>query len=325
MKSQIFLSRGLMLCLSIAAAAATVTPAFAGFAQGNQVTMGGQPVFSIPASADGFSPDHRAWLSQDALDNALVLASNRTPSAVSVTLENGACVVLLDGRRVATADAESAKLEGLGVHELANKWAEAIRSFLADSNKTDAYLAQLTGQNPIGAVAIAERRLFAPPGTILPVAFSTPLSATCLAAGQAIEGTLTQDVVFGDYMLPAKSIVSGIVTPVGSGFAIAFNSLKTPCGTIVPINAVLTGPYAAGEAPSLVATIDMPYGAYPRYQGYTETNCRVPAQIGIGTLGGTERLVFTRGMPTVFAPGTAMSVVLETPQQVAVVVRTTRM
>jgi hypothetical protein len=326
MKSRSYVSKTLLLsvaaCTLIAAA-----PAFAGFAQGNQVTMGGQPVFSIGGRAEGFSPDHRAWLAQDKLDNALVVAGDRSPSAVTVTFENGACVVKLDGKLVATADGESARLAGLRVHALAEQWAQGIRGFLSDTSKTDAYLAQLTGQNPINAnLAFAERRLFAPPGTVLPVCFGVQLGANCLLPGQCIEGTVMQDVAIGNYMVPAKTLVEGKVVPAGlRNVSIAFTTLKSPGGTQIPINAVLTGPLSAAAMPTLVATIDMPYGDYPRYQGYTETNARVPAQIGIGTLGGGDRLVFAPGAPFLFPAGTPMSVVLQGPQQVAVISRTMHM
>jgi len=312
------------LLVAVSAFGMVATPAWAGFAQGNQVTLGGQPAFAIAGSAEGFSPDHRAWLAQDALDNALVLANNKSASAVTVARENDACVVLLDGRRVATADANSARLEGMTVHQLADKWADGIRNFLADSNRTMSYVAELTGKNPINAnVAILERRLFAPPGTVLPVAFTTPISSELLASGQIVEGTLTQDVVIGNYMLPVSSAVVGTVNQISTdGYTVAFNTLKTPNGTIVPIDAVLTGPIGSIETPHLVATLSMPYGDYPRYQGYAETGCRVPAQIGIGVLGGgSERLVLRKGANVSWAAGTPMAVVLETPQQVAVVVR----
>ena len=312
--------------LSIVALSVSIlsaSPAWAGFAQGNQVTMGGQPVFAIKGSADGFSPDHRAWLTQDALDNALVLAGNKGPSAVTTSRENGAIVVLLDGRRVATADSNSANLEGLSAHSLAESWANGIRSFLSDSSRTLAYVAELTGKNPIQAqVAILERRIFMPPGTILPVAFNTVISADTLQPGQVIEGTLVQPVVFGNYQLPTQSIVVGTVQEVAPGsYAIAFNTLKTPNGTVVPISAVLTGAMTGSATPHLVATLGMPYGNKPRYQGYAETACRVPSQIGIGTLGGNEKLVLRRGSGIAFAAGTPLSVVFETPQQVAVVLR----
>src|SRR5687767_3681171 len=84
---------------------ATSQSAYAGFSNGEIVTMGGDTVFQIVGDAGGFTAAHRAWQTQDALDNALVLAQDRSPGAVTVGRENGAVIVLLDGRRVATADA----------------------------------------------------------------------------------------------------------------------------------------------------------------------------------------------------------------------------
>jgi hypothetical protein len=307
--------------------AAVAVPAWAGFAQGNQVTMGGQPVFAIAGSADGFSPDHRAWLAQDALDAALVLSPDKSPSAVTVNRENGAMVIMLGGRRVATADTNSAQLEGLSVHALANKWADAIKSFLSNDTNTMAYVQDLTGKNPINAtVAIAERRIFMPPGTTLPVALANQINSETLIAGQPIAGTLVQDVSFGNYVLPRTSTISGVVEETAPGnFGISMTSLKTPTGTVVPIQGVLGGAVVASGAAHLVATLNMPYGDYPRYQGVSETDARVPAQIGIGTLSGNERLVLLKGSNVSYAPGQTMQVMFTAPQQVAVVLRGTQM
>jgi hypothetical protein len=234
---------------------------------------------------------------------------------------------MLDGPAIATADGNSAKLEGLTAAQLADKWDNGIRSFLSDSNRVTAYVGELTGKNPINAqVAILERRIYAPPGTALSVVFQTPINSETLAAGQTLEGVLAQDVTFGNYVLPAKTTVIGTVEELQPGaFTIAFNSLKTVGGSVVPINAVLTGPATGVDTPHLVATLNMPYGNYPRYQGQAETDCRTPAQIGIGTIGGNERLVLRKGTNLAFAAGTPMSVVFQAPQQVAVVLRNAHM
>lgn len=316
---------GKQLVLVASAFSMLSAPAFAGFAQGNSVTMGGSPVFTISGSADGFSPDHRAWLAQDALDNALVLAGDRSPNAVAVTRMNGAIVVTLDGRKVATADSNSANLEGTTAQALAEKWADGIRSFLSGSNVA-AYVAELTGDNPINArVAVLERRIYAPPGTVLPVAFSTAISSETMNIGDKVEGTLTKDVAFGQYVIPAGSTVLGLVSEEEPGaLSVAFNTLRTPNGTLVPIAASLTGEFLAGSlAPHPVATENMPYGIQLVYQGSRETACRIPATIGIGTVGGgpTEKLVFRRGTGLTIAAGTPMSIVFAQPQQVAVVLR----
>lgn len=310
------------LILAACSVALTTSPAWAGFSQGNSVTMGGTPVFSIAGSSNGMSPDHRAWISQDRLDNALVLAGNKSASAVSVSGEN----VYLDGRLVATADLNSALLEGTTPQALAAKYADGIRAFLSDSDKTTAYIAELTGKNPINAqVAVLERRIYAPPGTVLPIAFSSALSSETLVAGAKVEGTLTQDVAFGQYVLPANSTVIGIVNEDEPGrLSLAFNTLRTPNGTLLPIAATMTGQFLGGSlAPHPVATEELPYGSKLVYQGSWHTVCRMPSTIGIGTLGGTvERLVFRRGSNLVIAAGTPMAIVFQQPQQVAVVLRT---
>lgn len=300
----------------------SVAPAFAGFSQGNAVTMGGQPVFSIAGSAQGLSPDHRAWITQDRLDNALVISSDKSPSAVTVSNEH----VYLGGLLIATADQNTASLEGTTPSALAAKWADGIRSFLSDNGRTSAYVAELTGKNPINAqVAVLERRIYAPPGTVLPVAFATTISSETLKNADRIEGTLTQDVAFGNYVMPSGSTVIGVVTEETPGrFTVAFNTLRTPNGTLLPIAANLTGQFIGGSlAPHPVVTEEMPYGTKLTTLGVIHTNCRVPATVGIGTLGGTtERLAFRRGSNLVIAAGTPMAVVFDTPQQVAVILRT---
>lgn len=313
--------------LMIAVSALTLVsaaPAWAGFSQGNSVTLGGTPVFSIAGSAYGMSPDHRAWITQDRLDNALVLSADKSPSAVTVSGEN----VYLGGRLVATADKHSAMLEGTSPQALAQKYADGIRAFLSDGAKATLYLAELTGKNPINAqVAMLERRIYAPPGTVLPVVFATPLSSETLVAGQAIQGVLSQEVAFGNYVLPANSTVIGVVNELEPGrYTLSFNTLRTPTGTLLPIAATMTGQFVAGPgAPHPVATEELPYGTKLVYQGVWHTNCRMPATVGIGTFGGglTEKLVLRRGSNMVISAGIPMSVVFQTPQQVAVVLRTT--
>lgn len=320
MKSVVGKQLIIALCFGLVSSA----PAWAGFSQGNSVTLGGTPVFSIAGSADGMSPDHRAWISQDRLDNALVLSADKSPSAVTVSGEH----VFLGGRLVATADMNSALLEGTTPAALAAKYADGIRAFLSDSAKTSAYIAELTGKNPVNAtVAVLERRIYAPPGTVLPVAFSTAISSETIAAGQRIEGVLTQDVAFGNYILPANATVIGVVNEQEPGrYSIAFNTLRLPSGTLLPIAATMTGQFLASSLTAHpVATEELPYGTKLTYNSVWHTNCRMPATVGIGTLGGgvTEKLVFRRGANLVIAAGTPMSVVFETPQQVAVVLRST--
>lgn len=315
---------GIKVLVAVAALSMVSTPAFAGFAQGNNVTMGGTPVFAIAGSAEGFSPDHRAWITQDRLDNALVLSFDKSASAVQVEKRNGAWTVTLGGRAIATADANSANLEGKTAQELANSWAEGVKAFLADSSKTTAYVAELTGANPINAnVAILERRIYAPAGTLLPVAFTTALNSETMKAGDLVQGTLTQDVAFGNFVLPAGATVIGAVQETNPGeFTIAFNTLRLSSGTQVPIAASLSGEFlTATHGPHAVCTLSMPAG--------NNIPCRTPATLGIGTIGGAGQraLVIRRGTNLTIAPGNPVTLVFEqvTPVPVAVVVRETRM
>src|ERR1700680_4190667 len=105
----------------IAAAILSAAPAYAGFHQGDEVTLGAQPAFRV-AAFDGMSAQHRAWVTQDRLDNALFLSADKSPRAVSVARMNGALCILVGGRNVITADANSAREEGLPCNALADKW-----------------------------------------------------------------------------------------------------------------------------------------------------------------------------------------------------------
>ena len=308
--------------MGVTALSMLISPAYAGFAIGNQVTLGGQPAFTIAGSADGFSPDHRAWITQDRLDNALVLSSDKSPNAVNIERRNGAIVVTLGGRPVVTADGNSANIEGKPAMQLAEEWASGIKAFLSDETKTMNYVAELTGRNPINAnVAIVERRIYAPAGTVLPVVFSTALNSETIKAGDRIEGTLSQDVVFGSYVIPTGSTVLGLVQELSPGVhTVAFTTLRTPNGTEVPIAATLSGEYIIGTSgPKAVCTLSMPAGI--------NTPCRTPATLGIGTLGGPGQrtLVLRRGSNVIIAAGQPISLIFEQVTPVAVVVRNTTM
>ncbi len=61
------------------------------------VRVGGVPVLTVPAPAGGLTPDQRAKTMQKNIDNALVAATNRTPSSVNVALVSGSlCSPLAD-------------------------------------------------------------------------------------------------------------------------------------------------------------------------------------------------------------------------------------
>lgn len=307
--------------LALAAVVGMLSPAtgLAQFNQGNQVTMGGSPVFNIAASYGGFSPEHRAWVTQDKLDNALYLSGDKSPSAVKVERRNGAIVVTLGGRAIATADAESARLEGLTARQLADKWADGIRAFLSDPSRTAQYVAVLKDPNRVhgGNVAIVERKLYVPGGTTLPVALLSEINSDTVVIGQKVEGKLIEDVRVGSFTIPMDSVVIGEVTALREGeMSLAFTNLQTPSGTLVPIAATVADTYVfKTEGPHRVATIGMPAGI--------KTECRVPAHIGVGTIGGrsSQALVLRKGSNRVLAANSRLSVVIDNPQPVAVVIR----
>jgi len=285
------------------------------FNQGNCVTMGGSPIFEIGCSARGFSPEKRAWQAQDALDNALFLSNNPGPDAVSVARQNGAVVLKVNGYYVATADGASALKEGLSPEGLAGKWADSLREALSDSDRTEAYIATLKDPNKVEGELIAERQIFAPPGTVIPVAFNQNLNAAEMTVGEAVSGRVVSNVPLGGYIIPADSVLSGRVRQCGPGaYSVRIESLRTPNGTEVPISAVVASRiYTDAVAPHPVVTIGIPANS--------TTSTRVPAQIGIGTgqQAPVTAMTFTRESGYKISRGDPTNVVIEQVSSVAVV------
>jgi hypothetical protein len=304
---------------------ATNQPVIAGFSSGEAVTMGGNTVFQVMGSAGGFTAERRAWQTQDALDNALVLAHNRSPDAVTVGRENGAVVVLLDGRRVATADANSASLENMTAEGLADSWAQSIKNFLSDDTRTAAYVASLTGQHQVEAsVALLERNLYVPAGFTFPITLTTAISSDTAKVGDRVEATIDRDVPMGYYVIASGSLLIGeIIESQNNDFGIRFTSLRTPNGTVVPINAIVMDDSVVGSAlPHRVSTFVIPAGMV---NGIPYVACRVPAGIGVGTLseGGRHLFVFRRDGGLI-AVGRPLNLVFESVTPVAVVIRSNR-
>jgi hypothetical protein len=298
----------------------SISPVMAGFSDGCSVTMGGKPVFQILGSSHGFAPEHRAWLAQDALDNALVLADNLSPSAVRVDRVNGAVVVMIDNQVVATADSESARLENMTSNELAQKWADAIKAFLSDQSQTEKYIATLTGKNPVEAsVAIAERRLYAPAGLTFTVRLSRELAAGSLKEGEIVEAVLDRDVMLGHFVIPAESKVIGELVQIGpNDFNICFTSLRTPIGTEMPIKAMATTNYViAIDGPHTVSTYAIPAGSVI---GVPEIVGRIPARVGIGVPDTKQYLVMNR-QAGFLAANQPLTLIFEDTTPVAVIHR----
>ncbi len=308
---------------ALAAGVMSWQPAMAGFSQGPTVTMGNQPVFRM-AAAGGYTGDHRAWLAQDALDNALVLASDRSPSALKVSRENGAVVLLLDGRCVATVDAESAKAANLSVDGLAAEWAQSVQGFLANTAQTDAYVATLKNEHAVQAsVALLERKMYAPVGMSFPINLATLIVSADAKAGDTFEATIDKDVQMGHYAIPAGSFLLGeIVESEPNNFSLRFNSLRTLNGTVIPISAFVVDNFIVqSRTAHPVCTYAIPSGMANNSPWVVG---RIPAGIGIGAEenASDRMLVFNRSSGNLIV-GRPLMLRFDQVSQVAVVVRQT--
>ncbi len=296
--------------------------AFAGFPQGNNVTMGGEPVFAIRSTVDGYTPEHRAQLAQDALDNALATA-DCAPALVTVERVNGAPVVEYNGHLVATADQASADAAGMpSAYDLAEDWANSIRRFLSDGVRARYYKNSLIGHNPIQAsITYVERRMYVPEGTRLPVTLGSALATSSLKAGDYVSAKVREDVPIGQFIVPEGSLVLGkVVETRPSQLTIVFTDLQTPSGSETPINASLAAPGTTGSSmPHPVCTISMPAGI--------KTAARVPAMVAIGAKNedSFERLAFAPGENVVIEAGQPMTIILDEASKVALIEQNTSM
>ncbi len=126
----------------------------------SSVRLAGQTMFTLP----GVGADKRAETVQNNLDNALVAAKDRSPSAVNITYVKGLPVITLSGYQVVTVDSASAKAAGSTPAVLAGKWAGALRESLADRASVTSYVSQLTGSFASSAPPVAA----APPQQQMP-------------------------------------------------------------------------------------------------------------------------------------------------------------
>lgn len=305
------------IALAIGIAATISSAAFAGFNQGDNVTLSGQPVLRIASGAEGFSPEKRAWQAQDALDNALFLTSSPGPSSVAVCRKNGAYTLQLGGHYIATADENSARAEGLSPLQLADSWATSLRTALSDPNRVENYIATLKVPHQLQGEAVAfERKVYAPRGTALPVVFTQDLRSSQLVADQLVSAKVTEDVPLGNYVIPADSLLIGNAVENRPGvFELRMTSLHTPSGTEMPIDAVLTSCSTGySVAPHPVATLAIPANS--------TTDTRIPALIGIGT--GCSKptmtaLLLNKDNGDMIAIGQPATVVIQQVSPVAVV------
>ncbi|MBY0552277.1 MAG: hypothetical protein K2W95_33670 [Candidatus Obscuribacterales bacterium] len=238
------------------------------------VRVSGQQVLNVNAAAGGLSAAQRADKIQQNLDNALVAANNRAPSAVSVVYVKGQPVITLGGYYVVTVDAASAKAAGTTPAVLSEKWAKSLRAALSNKASVDSYVAHLTGSNSepsSGAPAASTsspntasagattpsygsthsptvhrgRVAYIPAGMTIPVKLTTSLVSSAAKAGDLIEAKTSEAIHLGDASIPAGTIVSGHVVETKAAqrlaksgtISVKFNSLRTPDGIVTPISA----------------------------------------------------------------------------------------
>ncbi|HEY9789801.1 MAG TPA: hypothetical protein V6D22_05350 [Candidatus Obscuribacterales bacterium] len=110
----------------------------------DSVRLAGQVVFTANG-AGGMSADQRAEAIQRNLDNALVAAQDRSPSAINIVYVKGVPVITLGGYQVVTINASDAKEAGTTPAILAQRWADSLRNSLQDQGSVSSYVNQLNG------------------------------------------------------------------------------------------------------------------------------------------------------------------------------------
>lgn len=225
------------------------------------VRLGGVPVITVPAASGGMTPDQRAKAMQKNIDNALVATSNKSPSAVGVSIVSGQPVVTLGGFYVCTVDAASAKVAKMTPSALANRWAGQLKSAMQNQSAVDAYVAQLTGSTTIaqaGTTTTATgtypfyrqgRIVYIPAGMTMSVTLNTAVSSSTAKPGDPVQAVLAEDVNLGDSNIPANSILIGKVTEAIAGqrmgksgtLGLKFTKLRTPDGVETPLTAHIIG------------------------------------------------------------------------------------
>lgn len=204
----------------------------------------------------------RASTIQKNIDNALVAATNKSPSAVGVTYVKGLPVVTLGGFYVTTVDSATAKAAGTTPSVLAQRWSNALKTSLKNEAAVNSYIAQLTGSgasNVTAGTTTTEtgsypyyqqgRIVYIPAGMTLPVALSSSVSSANAKAGDRIEAKIAETVNLGETNIPEGSVVIGQITEANAGsrmgksgmLGVKFSTLRTPNGQETPISAHIVG------------------------------------------------------------------------------------
>lgn len=250
-------------------------PAHAGFNQGHFVTFHGEPMFAIKGGAYGMSPERRAWVTQDNLDNALALSPDKSPSIVTVAKVNGGYTVQVGGRYILTADAASAAMEGLSASELANAWASAIRDRLANAADTERYVATLRDEHALKAnVSVTETDIVRASSEGVPFKMAEGSLSVHPTLKDGVVLVLKKNVSLDNFILPQRSILVGVRARDINGEYVTFTNATLPDGRTVQLTNVVAAANFTTEAPHPVLTLNMPANEM--------TGSREPALIGVG-------------------------------------------
>lgn len=227
-------------------------PLLPAMAADSDVMLAGNVVLTDIAPVSGWTSERRAEQIQQNLDNALVAAQNKSPSAVAITYVKGSPVLTLGGYQVATVDSASAKAAGTTTTLLAKRWADTLRDALRDQATVEAYIAQISGAYQSAAPSVIPsapvretaayapgggmqqgqdynnqqshmphmmqgRVVYAPAGLVIPAKLSTSIASDIARAGDLIQAEVTQAVILGESQIPAGSVLLGQVVEANEG------------------------------------------------------------------------------------------------------------
>lgn len=250
-------------------------PASAGFNKGHYVTFHGEPLFAIKGGAYGMSPERRAWVAQDKLDNALATLADRSPSVVTVAKVNGGYTVQVGGHYILTADAVSAAMEGMSANELAHAWASSIRDRLANASDTERYVATLRDEHQLKAnVSVTETDLIRASDEGLPFRMAEGSLSVHPTIADNVILVLKKNVSLENMLLPERSVLVGVLSKDINGQYVTFTTATTPDGRTVQLSNVVASTSFATDAPHPVLTLNMPANEL--------TGSREPALVGVG-------------------------------------------
>lgn len=250
-------------------------PASAGFNKGHYVTFHGEPLFAIKGGAYGMSPERRAWVAQDKLDNALATLSDRSPSCVNVVKVNGGYTVHVGGHYILTADGASAAMEGMSANELAHAWASSIRDRLANAADTERYVATLRDEHALKAnVTVTETDIVRAGDEGLPFRMAEGSLSVHPTIADNVILVLKKNVQLENVVLPERSVLVGVRAKDINGEYITFTTATMPDGSSVQLTNVVASTSFTTDAPHPVLTLSMPANEL--------TGSREPALVGVG-------------------------------------------